>query len=184
MFAAMARYKVGLETRDRILDAVRNSLASRGLEGTTISAICGAAGVQAGSFYNLFDSKEQAILAVIREAIEAVDPDPQGAGTDGLADLVHAYVKFITGQPDLARVYIRVGVGEGLGDGATAETFLAHHGRRVERFAEALTRSGLNTDEARMRAESMLATLNGLAVQWLLDPATDFEAHADRLLEQ
>ncbi|MDH3425684.1 MAG: TetR/AcrR family transcriptional regulator [Acidimicrobiia bacterium] len=180
----MARYKVGLETRDRILDAVRSSLASRGLEGTTINSICQAAGVQAGSFYNLFDSKEQAILAVVREAIEAVDPDPKGVHTDSLADLVGAYVKFITGEPDLARVYIRVGVGEGLGDGATAETFLAHHRRRVERFADALARqvSGIDPEEAQMRAESMLATLNGLAVQWLLDPATDFEAHAERLL--
>lgn len=181
----MARYKVGLETRDRIIDAVRRSLANGGLEAVTIKAICEGAGIRAGSFYNLFDSKEQAILAVIREAIDAVDPDPGGAGTDTLADLVGAYVKFITGQPELARVYIRVGVGTGLGDGSTAETFMAHHTRRVERFADAIGREHpeWGGDEARLRAEAMLATLNGLAVQWLLDRSIDFETHSERLLK-
>lgn len=173
----MARYRAGLETRDRILGAVRTLLSSNGLEGTTIKAICSAAGIQAGSFYNLFDGKEQAILAVVREAIDAVDPDPGHQGTDTLEELTAAYVDFITSQPDLARVYIRIGVGAGLGGGHSGETFLAHHRRRVERFAAAIARTS-RTADATGQAEIMLAALNGLAVQWLLDSDTDFEGLA------
>lgn len=173
----MARYRAGLETRDRILGAVRTLLSSNGLEGTTIKAICAAAGVQAGSFYNLFEGKEQAILAVVREAIDAVDPDPDHQGPDTVEELTTAYVDFITSQPDLARVYIRIGVGAGLGGGHSGDTFLAHHRRRVERFAAAIAGGEVTADASR-QAEVMLAALNGLAVQWLLDDSTDFEGLA------
>jgi AcrR family transcriptional regulator len=179
----MARYRAGLETRNRILDAVRVLLAADGLEGTTIKGICGAAGIRAGSFYNLFDSKEEAILAVVRQAIDAVDPHPTEPGADTLPELVDAYVDFITNNPSLARVYIRVGVGNGLGGGDAADTFLAHHRRRVERFADAISRAEGATDPA-AEAEMLLATLNGLAVQWLLDPSVDFFGLAKLVTER
>jgi AcrR family transcriptional regulator len=180
----MARNKAGFETRDRILEAVRALLASEGFEGVTIKAVCERAGIQAGSFYNLFESKEDAILEVIREAIDAVDPDPAHVGIDTVADLRHAYVEFITGQPALARVYIRIGVASGLGDDDAGATFLAHHRRRVERFGDAICRETPELDEAegRDRAELMLATLNGLAVTWLMDSSIDFAGLAERMV--
>ena len=39
------RYKAGIETRDRILEATRSSIAEVGLQGTTIKGICERAGV-------------------------------------------------------------------------------------------------------------------------------------------
>ena len=89
------RYKAGLETRDRILGATRSLIAEQGLEGTTIKGICDQAGVLPGCFYNLFASKEQAVLTVVREAIDAVDPDPEHHGTDTLEELVAAYERFL-----------------------------------------------------------------------------------------
>ena len=86
----MMRYKAGLETSDRILESTRAQIAENGLEGTTIKTICDGAGVLPGSFYNLFDSKEQAILTAVRVAIDAVDPDPTHEGKDTLEDLVAA----------------------------------------------------------------------------------------------
>ncbi len=38
--------------------------------------------------------------------------------------------------------------------------------------------------EARLDAEVMLATLNGLAFLWLLDPSIDFGGHAARVLSE
>ena len=72
----MARYQVGIRTERKILEATRELLAEGGLDAVTLKAICDRAGVQAGSFYNIFPSKEQAIMQVAREAIQAVDPDP------------------------------------------------------------------------------------------------------------
>ncbi len=182
----MARYKVGLETRDKILDATRALLAEGGLDGTTIAAICERAGIRPGSFYNLFDSKEQAVLTVVGEAIDAVDPDPSGGGSDTVAELFQAYVQFITGQPALARVYVQMSVAGGLDPGELGQRILAHHERRVDRFAAALARehSEMTEPEARLDAEVMLATLNGLAFLWLLDPSIDFGGHAARVLSE
>lgn len=181
----MARYQAGIRTETRILDATRELLAEDGIEGTTLKAICDRAGVQAGSFYNLFPSKEQAILRVARDAIRAVDPDPERAGTDTLEDLVDAYIRFITDQPELARIYLQIGV-SGSTDDSSARRFLRHHVRRVERFAETIRRENpvVTTDEATMTAEVLLGALDGLAFRWVLDRSFDFPRHATAAVAQ
>ena len=175
----MARYQVGIQTETKILDATRELLAEGGLEATTLKAICDRAGVQAGSFYNLFTSKEQAILRVAGDAIRAVDPDPDHAGTDTLDDLVDAYTRFITDQPELARIYLQIAV-SGSSDDSVARRFLRHHVRRVERFAAAIQRKNPNLApaEATTTAEVLLGALDGLAFRWVLDQAFDFARHA------
>ncbi len=179
------RYRAGLETREKILDATRELLAGVGLDGTTISAICGKAGIRAGSFYNLFSSKEEAVLTAVREAITAVDPDPARRGDETVEDLIEAYIRFITGEPVLARVYLRIAVGGAMSDPAIAERVLRHHQARVERLREALLRSreDLGLAEAELAAEAMLAAMNGYAIHSMLDPGFDFASHARRLIQ-
>jgi AcrR family transcriptional regulator len=179
----MARYRVGLETRERILSATRRLLAEVGIEGVTLKAITAHARVGAGSFYNLFASKDDAVFEVIREAIEAVDPDPAGAGTDTLDDLVDAFVAFMTGSSPIARIYLQL-AGRGLTDPAIAARVLRSHRRRVERFADAWQREepGLSGAQAVARAEVMLGALTGLGMTALVDPGFDMRAHARQLL--
>lgn len=175
----MGRYQAGIQTEARIIDATRSLLAEGGLEGATLKAICDRAEVRAGSFYNLFDSKEEAVLRVVREAIDALDPDPEGAGTDSVDDLVTAYIRFFEEQPQLARVYVLAALsGESSTNGARAR-FLRHHQRRVERFADALVRSGDSSpDTATETAEILLGALDGLAFRWSLDTEFEFAAYA------
>jgi AcrR family transcriptional regulator len=179
----VARYRVGIQTRDRILRATRRLLSEVGIEGVTLKAITDQAGVGAGSFYNLFDSKEAAVFEVVREAIEAVDPDPEGEGTDSLADLVDAFVAFMTGSSPIARIYLQL-AGRGLTDPVIANRVLRSHHRRVERFADAGQREqpDLSDAEARARAETMLAGLTGFGLSALLDPGFDLRSHARMLL--
>jgi AcrR family transcriptional regulator len=178
------RYRVGLETRQRILRATRRLVAELGVEGVTLKAITDQANVGAGSFYNLFSSKEEAIFEVIHEAIEAVDPDPAGAGTDTLADLVDAFVAFFTGSAPIARIYLQLAAGRGVSDHAIARRVLRSHRRRVERFADAWQREDPSCDgsEAEARAETLLAGLTGLGLTRLLDETFDMRGHALRLL--
>jgi AcrR family transcriptional regulator len=180
----VARYRVGLETRERILSATRRLLGEVGIEGVTLKAITDQASVGAGSFYNLFDSKEEVVFEVVREAIEAVDPDPAGAGTDTLADLVEAFVQFVTESTPIARIYLQLAVGRGLTDAQVAARVLRSHRRRVERFADAVRRDRPELDEAAAEAEAelLLASLTGLALTALVDATFDMRAHAVRLL--
>ncbi len=179
----MARYQAGLRTEARILDATRELLGEVGLEGTTLKAICDRAEVRAGSFYNLFSTKEEVVLRVVAEAITAVDPDPQGSGTDSVEDLVAAYVAFIGEQPMLARIYLQIVVSGGLTDDGYGKRFLRHHERRVARFADAIRRAdaSIGPDDANAEAELLLAALNGLAFHWMLQPTFDFTGHVRRM---
>lgn len=183
----MGRYQAGIQTEARIIDATRELLAEGGLEATTLKAICDRAEVRAGSFYNLFDSKEEAVIRVVREAIRAVDPDPEASGKDTVDDLVSAYIRFFTEQSQLAKVYVHAALsGEGSQNGARRR-FLRHHTRRVERFAAAMERetAALDADAAHANAELLLGALDGLAFRWALDdefPFVDYaRAAAERL---
>jgi AcrR family transcriptional regulator len=170
----VVRYQAGIQTEARIIDATRTLLADGGLDAATLKAICDRAEVRAGSFYNLFESKEEAVMRVVREAIDAVDPDPEGSGSDTVDDLVEAYIRFFEEQPELARVYVMAALqGESSGNG-TRRRFLRHHLRRVERFADAMARADatLTPADAEIRAELLLGALDGLAFRWSLD--TDF----------
>ena len=180
------RYRVGIETRERILAATRRLLAEVGIEGVTLKAITNNASVGAGSFYNLFDSKEEAVLEVVRQAIDAVDPDPEGEGTDTLADLVDAFATFMIDSAPIARIYLQLAVGGGMTDPSIAQRVLRSHRRRVDRFASAWQRHDptLTDERARRRAEVMLSSLTGLGITALLDPAFDMRAHAQELIPE
>lgn len=181
----MARYRVGLETRERILAATRDLLAEGGLEGVTLKRITEAAGVGVGSFYNQFDSKESAIFEVVRAALDAVDPHPDAVVEDRLEDLVGAFVAFITGSPTVARIYLQL-AGLGLTDPAIAARVLRSHLRRLERFAAACRRDDPTLDDAaaRDRAQRILAALTGFGLTSLIDPAFDMAVQSRRLLDR
>lgn len=180
----MARYQAGIKTRERILEAVRSLLGEVGLEAVTVKAICEGAEIKSGSFYNLFDSKEQAVLTAVREAVTAVDPDPLQQGRDTISDLVAAYIRFLEDTPKLARTYVQIVATSSVNDEGIRNRVLTHHRARVDRFAEALGRSQatLSHVESHTRAEMLVAALNGLAFMWLLDDEFDFRGHATRLL--
>ncbi len=184
-YRAGVRYQAGLKTRDRILDATRSLIADVGLDGTTIKAICDNAGVLPGSFYNLFDSKEQAVITVVREAIDAVDPDPDHVGSqDTLSDLVEAYVRFVREEGDLAGVYIAIAVSGSRNNEDIRGRFIRHHEGRVSRFAAAIEREhpGISEAEKTRRAETLVSALNGITLHGVLDPNFDVATHARALL--
>jgi AcrR family transcriptional regulator len=176
----VARYQVGIQTEAKIIDATRSLLAEGGMEAATLKAICDRAEVRSGSFYNLFDSKEDVIIHVVRESIDAVDPDPDHAGTDTVDDLVSAYIQFFQEDPELAKVYVMAALtGESSANGARRR-FLRHHLRRVERFADAMARADqtMDSEESEIQAELLLGALDGLAFRWALDSDFDFATYA------
>ena len=175
-------YRAGIATRTRILDAARGLLAEGGLEAATVKAICGRAGILPGSFYNLFKSKEEAVLTVVRDAIASVEP--VAAGDETLADLVNAFVRFVNTEPVIARVYLIIAVSGGVTDPSIRRRVLRHHQARVDRFSNAIRRMqpriGARADE---RAEALVAALTGYALHSALDPDFDLAKHAEGLLD-
>lgn len=179
----MARYRVGLETRERILVATLEVLAEQGFESTTLKSITDRAGVGAGSFYNLFASKEEAIWEILSNAIAAVDPDPDGLGSETVEDLVNAFIKFVTGDDAvLSGIYLQL-ASTALTDDEVAARLRRTQQRRVDRFRAALHREhpDVAADVIAMHAEMLVAALTGMTVRQGYEPSFDFALHA-RLL--
>lgn len=176
----MARYKVGLRTRQRIVAATREVVAEHGLVNTTLKAITDRAGVGAGSFYNLFSSKEEAVWEVLSDAIMAVDPDPDGAGSETTADLVEAFTRFVTGDSArLSNIYLQVAA-TALTDPEVAERVRRAQEVRVERFRAALAREhpDVEPDVVTRHAELLVSQLTGMTVRLGYEPDYDFATDA------
>jgi hypothetical protein len=67
-------------------------------------------------------------------------PDPDRHRRDHVTDLVEAFVRFVEDRPDLARVYITVGLSGGVTDAGIRSRMIRHHSERVARFTAALQR--------------------------------------------
>lgn len=104
-------------TRRKVLDAAAHAFLHRGYEATTLQEIAQAAGMQAGSLYYHFDSKEQLLEAVFdigmrrvvsaaREAVAALPADAPFA--DKLRAAVAAHLELLLGQADYTSANIRI----------------------------------------------------------------------------
>lgn len=175
----MARYISGLQTEQRILEATRALVAEHGPEAITLRMICQLAGIRSGSFYNLFSSKEEVVLTVAREAISAMEP------TEATLDnLTAAYARFVTETPALAHVYLHIAITGAKGEPVLRARMMRHHRRRVERFGKAILAKfpDLGEAEATRRAELLLASMQGLAILYLLEETVDFSAKVEQAM--
>lgn len=72
-------------TRDRIIDSARHLFWEKGFAGTSMADLLAHAGVNSGSFYHFFESKEALLRAVLETYIDALRPmvvDPAFAQTE------------------------------------------------------------------------------------------------------
>jgi AcrR family transcriptional regulator len=74
-----------LHTRDRLVDSGRYLFWERGFAGTSMAELLAHAGVNSGSFYHFFESKEDLLRAVLEAYVKALRPmivDPAFATTE------------------------------------------------------------------------------------------------------
>src|SRR5215470_1782893 len=82
-----------LPTRERLIASARYLFWERGFAGTSMADLLAHAGVNSGSFYHFFESKEALLRAVLETYIEALRPmvvDPAFAQTDDPAARIFA----------------------------------------------------------------------------------------------
>ena len=74
-------------TRERLIEAARFLFWERGFAGTSMADLLDRAGVNSGSFYHYFESKEVLLRADLKEYLEALRPqvvDPAFATSSSL----------------------------------------------------------------------------------------------------
>jgi len=152
--------------RDRVLAAAIEVFAKRGYQGTTVDHVVSAARIGVGSFYSIFDGKEDCFLAAYdrivtagRERIAAAQP-PGGAWSDHVAAGLRTLLELIAADPLAARVALVEA--QAAGDAA-----LARHERNLDDVADFLRLGRAASAIAEeLPATLEFATVGGLT--WLL----------------
>src|SRR3954463_14916547 len=82
-----------LPTRDRLIESARYLFWERGFGGTSMADLLAHAGVNSGSFYHFFESKEALLRAVLDGYLHALRPmvvDPAFARSDDPVERIFA----------------------------------------------------------------------------------------------
>ncbi len=176
--------------RERLLEAALERFGTQGYPDTAINQLCSAANVSTRSFYELFESREQVLIALhdeinqdalmaVGEAIAELDPDDlPGRARAGVA----AYLRTMTSDRRRARIALI----ESVGVSRTAE---AHRQQAIARFATVIELEGERLATAgivaardfRLVSVALVGAINGLVNTWTSDP--DWDAHTDAVVD-
>jgi len=166
----------------RIVEAMRASVAERGIVGSTFDHVANEAGVSRGLLHYYFGSKERLLVEVVRREsdvrIERLEEAIGGAASaeDVLDALVRSFEEWLGDGPAPVMIYEMLTLAQ-RNDEIAAQ--LAELGRRTRsHLAEALERKQ-DTDVLSLRIEPELAAMflfalaDGVMVRRLSEPALD-----------
>jgi AcrR family transcriptional regulator len=163
--------------RQRLLEAALRALAANGYQGSSLAGIAAEAGMTTAGLLHHFPSKEQLLVAVLVERDRSDGLRYHLRGFQGLAalDRLVELVEYNSHVPGVVRSFT-VLMGEAVGEGHPArEWFQRRYPRRRDNIAAAL-HAGIDSGEIRADtdchaiAAQIIAMMDGLQVQWLLNP--------------
>ena len=166
---------LGAETRDRILRTAFQLFHEQGFNATGVATIVREAGVNPGSLYHFFESKDDLLLGVLEFALDYLGPavmDPVEAAVADPVDRVFALLERYRSQ--MQREHCRMGCPMGnmaleISDGNPKARALVHKNfenwaARVASWFEGDTRLGADVDRLRL-AKFILTVMEGGLMQ-------------------
>lgn len=165
-----------MRTEEAILEATMRLLATRGIHGTSLDALAEEVGVSKSSILWHFGSKEELLLRVAERVFEAVASGPvrtiqQLPGLEQRAEATwRLFRDTVRRQPEFRRVMLWL-----ILESADARPELRARLQQLYRNMRELYERGLApvvADPAQRAhlATASIAMLDGLFIQWLLDP--------------
>ncbi|MEV7184611.1 TetR/AcrR family transcriptional regulator [Kitasatospora sp. NPDC093102] len=183
--AARGTYAVGDERRSRILDAAVEHFAQWGFHATSLARIAKDVGITQGGLLHHFRTKE-ALLVSVLEASDEHDTERFFAEEcTSVAEWFHRLLDLTdhnSRRPGRTRMFNAL-VGESGDPDHPAHAFFARRYRTLVDDAAQSLRRGVDSGELRpdtdcaAEARQLLAVMDGLQLQWVLDPeAVDMTA--------
>jgi AcrR family transcriptional regulator len=167
----------GEAARQRVLQAALHAIAANGYQGSSLAAIAAQANLTTAGLLHHFASKEQLLVAVLAERDRLDGVRFHLGGFRGLAalDRLVQLVQHNTLVPGLIQAFT-VLMGESVSEDHPAHAwFQDRYPHRRANLAAAL-RAGIDSGEIRpdidcdALAAQIIAMMDGLQVQWILDP--------------
>lgn len=176
------RYPKGVLRRQQILDRTIEVFADLGFEGTSLRAIGEAIGVSHAALRRYFDTREELFLEVLREKDRQALVEVHESGLDeeaGFATLAANYALRAPGLMALRHSMVARALEPG---NERSHEFFRDRYRSIRQEAlvvlqHARERGAVRSDiPLEVAASLMIAALDGLSAQWLLDPEADMYA--------
>jgi len=173
-------------TRQRLIDGAARLFARNGYAASSVAAIGEEAGVSRGLVNFHFSTKEKLLHAVIEQLVASLEErmfpsDPPGDPLQALAVLVDAHRRFLTEQPERARLLFRLQA-EALNPALGLQAFAMLHQRWLDRtrswWEQALATNQIDPELDHNAVTTFtIGALRGIALEWLLAPgAVDIDA--------
>ena len=173
-----------LETRAAILDAAEIVFKEHGVSRTSLAEIAAAAGVTRGAVYwhfknkaDLFDAMIQRVFGTMEDKLNELKLAPEANPVDALFNLALEFIDRVAHDPSHFRLLeISWHKCEYVGEMARIRDTHVECGNRYlafseEIFALAKVRGHLPASlDPRLAAIGMMAVVDGLIVNWTLDP--------------
>ncbi|MEU9758930.1 helix-turn-helix domain-containing protein [Streptomyces sp. NPDC047985] len=176
----MARAR-SAERRAEIIRAAFEVIAERGYRGASLSAVAERVGLSQQGLLHHFPTKEALLIAVLEERDQW---DPGGVARSGgtwRTELLDSLVEYNAMRPGIVQTFSAL-LGESVTEGHPARDFFTGRCAQARAAMAAMLRAefgerlpgGLTPERA---APLLVAVMDGLQYQWLLDPgAVDMPA--------
>lgn len=176
--------------REAVLRAAIDLIAEHGYAATSMAQIAEAAGISPSGLAHHFPSKAALLGAVLdhRDAMDAI-PVPADAGPWALFDGLVEVARVNTERRQLVALYTTV-IGEAISPDHPAHEWMLRHYEVSLAMLRDEVREGRRRGEIDPAApvdsiaRTTIALMDGLQVQWLLDPAVDMPAELGRHVEE
>ncbi|MER6633076.1 TetR/AcrR family transcriptional regulator [Streptomyces sp. NPDC000987] len=160
----------GEERRTEIVRAALEVIAERGYRGASLAAVAERVGLTQQGLLHYFPTKDALLVAVLKER-DRWDALPD---TRWRVDLLAALVEYNAMRPGIVQTFSAL-LGESVTEGHPAREYFTERYRRVRESMAAVLRAeygerlpnGLTPERT---APLLVAVMDGLQYQWLLDP--------------
>lgn len=187
-------YKKGIARRREVVSVATEVFGQHGFKGATLQQVAERVGLTPAAIIKLFGSKEGLLIAVL-EHWDVVTSEVIGSPNRGyeLLDAFKKLMNYHTQHRGLLELYTTMAA-EATSSDHPAHEFMTERYRSTLGTMRSLFRDAVDDgyfrpmadDEISGEAECLLATMDGLEIQFLLNPAFDLErsfaAFVDRLV--
>jgi len=177
----------GERSKETILEAALPLFARQGYRGASLASIASAAGLTQPGLLHHFPSKEELLLALLdwrdRDDGRRLSGLRDGDGL-GYLERLEDLVAHNATAPELVALFTTL-VGEGTSPEHPAHDYFVERYRRIRARALRTLREGQLAGEIREDVDLetivplLFAVMDGLQIQWLLDPDIDMVASFD-----
>lgn len=183
----IGQYRKGIAKREEIIEASLRVIAEQGYRGATVQELSKAVGLAKTSLLHYFESREDLLVEVLRRRDELDSAEFEGLSPEAGARQLVRTVRQNAGVPGLVELFVRL---------SAEATSPEHPGHEyfVERYAAAraagaetmrgLQETGLlpSAADPECMAAILVALIDGLQIQWLLDGDLDMGGTIEHFL--